>query len=261
MIQSALIASIIYYIFYVLDFTVGWQTLTRPIVAAPIIGLALGDLQTGIVMGASLEAIYMGISAVGGSVPADAFSGTIIAVAFTILTGASVEEAIAISFPIATVMAMLNAIMMPVFAFAVPVFDKLSKEGNTSGYNRAHIGFLMLVMPLVNTVVMFLSIAFGIEKLQLLLAQLPPFIMAGITAASGMLPVIGFGILTSMIWSKETGMYLFVGFVLAKYLGLGPVPIAIIGTVIAVAGFFRDKQISDAKQLLSTTSNDEEDFF
>ena len=42
---------------------------------------------TGIIMGASLEAIFMGISAVGGSIPSDCLSGSIIAVAYTIVVG------------------------------------------------------------------------------------------------------------------------------------------------------------------------------
>ena len=61
MVTSALIITLVYYLIFVGDFLVGWQTISRPIVAGPIIGLALGDIRTGIVMGGSLEAIFMGI--------------------------------------------------------------------------------------------------------------------------------------------------------------------------------------------------------
>ncbi|QIK68840.1 PTS sugar transporter subunit IIC [Erysipelothrix sp. HDW6C] len=261
MIIQALIVTLVYYLLYVGDFFIGWQTITRPIVAAPIVGLFLGDLTLGITMGASLEAIFMGISAIGGSIPADALSSSVISVAFAILTGASTEEALAISLPIGTVMAMLNAFMTPVFALAAPVFDKYAEAGNTKAYNRAHILMLLVGMPLTGVITIFLGVAFGIDQLQILLSSLPPFIMSGIGAAAGMLPAVGFAIITSMIWSNQTGMYFFIGFVLAKYLGLGPVPIAIIGTVIALAGFFRDKQLADLKVEATTVSSDEEDFF
>ena len=78
---------------------------------------------------------------------------------------------------------------------------------------------------------------------------------------------IGFAILTTMIWSKEIGGFFFVGFVLAKYLGLGTLPIAIIMAVVAIMYFFNDKKILDAKNAAgkasadNTPANSEEDFF
>lgn len=62
-------------------------------------GLVLGDFHTGIVMGAALESIFMGISAIGGSIPADATTASIIAVAYTILTGSTAEAGLAIALP------------------------------------------------------------------------------------------------------------------------------------------------------------------
>ena len=78
MASKALIVAIAYYIITMLDLNLlSWQCLNRPIVVAPIIGLVLGDVKTGIIMGASLESIFMGISAIGGAVPADACSASV----------------------------------------------------------------------------------------------------------------------------------------------------------------------------------------
>lgn len=38
----------------------GFTMLGRPIVIAPLVGLLLGDLQTGLLVGAELETIFMG---------------------------------------------------------------------------------------------------------------------------------------------------------------------------------------------------------
>ena len=68
-ITAAIICAVVYAVINWLDpYTLSWQCLNRPIVVAPLVGLLLGDFQTGIIMGASLEAIFMGISAVGGPV-------------------------------------------------------------------------------------------------------------------------------------------------------------------------------------------------
>jgi PTS system mannose-specific IIC component/fructoselysine and glucoselysine-specific PTS system IIC component len=58
-------------------FLLSWQCLTRPIIVGPIAGLILGDLKTGIILGASLESIFMGISYIGGSVASDPTSATL----------------------------------------------------------------------------------------------------------------------------------------------------------------------------------------
>ena len=70
-----------------------------------------------------------------------------------------------------------------------------------------------------------------------------------------------------MIWSKETGIYLFVGYVLASYAGLGTLPIAILGLALAFTIFMNDKKSIELKKELSNASvsggltNNEEDFF
>ena len=46
----------------------------------------------------------MGISAIGGSIPADATTTSYVATAFVILTGADIESAVAIAMPIGTVL-------------------------------------------------------------------------------------------------------------------------------------------------------------
>ena len=51
MIIDAMKLSILYWIILLLDtYILSWQCLMRPIVVAPLAGLLLGDLKTGIVM-------------------------------------------------------------------------------------------------------------------------------------------------------------------------------------------------------------------
>lgn len=67
MLVPALLVAFAYWITWLIDGILGWQTMTRPIVLGTVIGLLCGDLKTGVIMGASLEAVYMGISGIGGS--------------------------------------------------------------------------------------------------------------------------------------------------------------------------------------------------
>ena len=100
MLIAALKLSVLYWLLGILDTAaLGWQALTRPIVICPLVGILLGDVTTGCILGASLESLFMGISAIGGSIPADATTTSYVATAFVILTGADIESAVAIAMP------------------------------------------------------------------------------------------------------------------------------------------------------------------
>lgn len=263
MVTAALQICIAYYLIMVIDYLTGWQCISRPIVVAPIAGLILGDFKTGIMMGAALESVFMGISAIGGSIPADGTTSSIIAVAFTLLTGASMEEGLAIAMPIGTVMASLNGMLTPIWASLAAWWEKLATECNPRKFELMNF-LVFLLQPLIGTVILFFAVAYGVEGLNAFLGSMPAWVLTGLGAASGMMLAVGFAILTSMIWSNEVGVFFFVGYVLVKYLGMATLPIAIIGIAVAVTMFFAEKRSIDLKNSLQNTksvANDEEDFF
>ena len=265
-ITVALIGTLTYWIFFVLDpYILSWQCLNRPIVVAPILGLLFGDFHTGIILGASLESIFMGISAMGGSVPADALSASIVAVCYTILTGSNVETGLAIALPIGTVMASLSSVVLSFSSALAPYWERLAVSGKPRAFLLQNLVFSGFIYPLPNVIVIFLGIAFGVTGLSNTLNALPPFVMTGLTAASSMMVAVGFAILISMIWSKDVASFFFVGYVMAKILKMDSLSIAIIGGAIAITMFFYEKQLIDVKNSMviseKKSSDDEEDFF
>ena len=71
-------------------------------------------------------------------------------------------------------------------------------------------------------------------------------------------------VLMKMLVSTENIGWLFVGFVLAKYLNLPAIVIAIIAVVIAITIGLTDKKIHDLKQMMTGTTiarTEEEEFF
>ncbi|MCH1942649.1 PTS mannose/fructose/sorbose/N-acetylgalactosamine transporter subunit IIC [Holdemania massiliensis] len=264
MIQNALIVVLAYFLVEGIDILFGWKTFQRPIVAATVTGIVLGDVRTGVIMGASLEGIFMGISQIGGSVPSDASSASVIAVAMTVLAGTGVETGLALAMPIGTVMSTIKEMYKPVQASLAPYWERLAHSGNISRFRLQVLLCGLIFDRLPQYLILFFSIAFGVESLQTMIAALPIWAMNGLSAASGMMTGIGFAILTSMIWDKEVGGFFFVGFVMAKYLNLGTLPIAIIMTVVAIMHFFNDKKLVDLKKLVSNEPGKEktgEDFF
>lgn len=51
------------------EYTFGASMMGRPLFTAPFVGLILGDLESGIIIGATLESMFMGSIMVGSATP------------------------------------------------------------------------------------------------------------------------------------------------------------------------------------------------
>lgn len=271
---AGLLCALVYFLIYVTDNAfMSWDCITRPIVAAPLTGLLLGDPITGVIMGASLEAIFMGISAVGGSIPSDALSGSIIAVAYAILTGGgggAIEAGLTLAMAIGTVMGAVNNLVRVLRGSLAPYYERLALECKPAKFYLVNLVILAATSLPVATIV-GLGVGVGVESLQGALDACPAWVMTGIAAAGSMMTAVGFGILLSMVWSPSIAVFFFVGFVLAKSLELPSVAIAVIGGAIALFYFFIEKDIIEAKRTavpadlrsprMTAPANSDEDFF
>ena len=105
----------------------GTSYIQRPIVLGPLVGLAMGDLTSGIIMGATLELAMIGSISVGAYNPPDPVAGTVLGVALAIQSHASVGAALTMGIPIATVMLALNtALGQPVMLIFIHKYTYLT---------------------------------------------------------------------------------------------------------------------------------------
>lgn len=78
----------------------GASMMARPLFTGPIIGLIMGDLQTGVIIGATLESMFMGSIMVGSAVPPEVYASSILSIAIAIQTGAGAGTAVALALPL-----------------------------------------------------------------------------------------------------------------------------------------------------------------
>ena len=210
----------------------GQHMFDRPIVTGPIVGLLLGDVQTGIVMGASIELVMMGVVGIGAATPPDVVSGGILATAFAIMSGLDMDAAVALSLPIATLAQSVGILDRTVNATFLHWADKAAEEGDYKGVARAFWSGAALFW-ISSFLVVFLGFLLGSNTIAAFVDALPAFILSGLKAASGMLPALGIAILMQLIFDKTNAAYLFVGFILTALLGMSTVGAAVVGAVIA----------------------------
>ena len=198
-------------------FLVGTGLLDRPIVMCTLTGLVMGDVKSGIIIGAMMELAFIGAFSVGGAIPPEMISGGVLGAALTLASGNSPEVALTIGIPVASLALILkNACKIFILPYFVHKADQYAKEGNGKGVSRMHMlgGFLYFNLPLG----VFVATAYYL----------------GLTIATGLMPALGFAILASMIVNKKNVVFLFLGFLLAVYLNIPVTGIALLGVVTAL---------------------------
>ena len=245
MLQTAFLAALCVFICLGGNWLWGQTMIERPLVVGTIMGLIMGDMRTGILIGASLEAIFMGAVDIGGALSAEPVTATVLATTFAITLGVNTKAALALAVPIgvfaAFILMFMKNVVMNIFA---PLVDKVASDDNSKGLTRLHFGMWFLNYFIFSLVTFFAVLA-GARPVQQLVAQIPANLMAGLAATGGLLPAVGFAILMRMLWSKQLSPYYFLGFILAAYMNLPSVAVAAVGIIIVVIQWIRDKQIMD----------------
>ncbi|MCT6891793.1 MAG: PTS sugar transporter subunit IIC, partial [Lactobacillus sp.] len=117
-IQNTLIA-LVAYISQLDERYLGASMMNRPIIIGPIVGLILGDLQKGTLIGAALEAMFIGIVTIGAALPPDVGVASTIATALAIQSGASTNVAVTLAMPFAVVAQGLNMLAFTLNSYTI----------------------------------------------------------------------------------------------------------------------------------------------
>ena len=100
MIVQALLVGLVVLLCFLGEFYLGYTMTRRPLVVSALVGLVLGDLKTGIMIGATLELVFMGVVTIGAATPPDTLTGSALGTAFAILLGQGTELAFTLAIPI-----------------------------------------------------------------------------------------------------------------------------------------------------------------
>ena len=240
----------------------GFTMLNRPIVIGPLVGLILGDLHTGIIVGASLEAVFMGVVNIGGASAAEPGIATAVGAAFAIMLGKEPEVALTLALPIGILgLQIKNVLYIFIVGMFAKHFDQLAAEGKERKIVLLHYG-LWAVNWALYSVVAFLGVLLGSDAVSALLDAIPQVIMNGLSVCGGLLPAVGMAMLMKMLWDQKICMFYFLGFVLAAYLNLPLIALAVLGVILAVTMGMNDYRMSQlAAQRVAAVLDGKDDVF
>lgn len=214
------------------------SSLSQPVWAGMISGLIMGDMKTGLIIGAALQLTVLGVGTFGGASKIDANSGTVLATAFSIGTGMKAATAIAaIGVPVAALLTSFDILARFANTYFQHKVDKDIENFNYKGIERHSI---MGVLPwtLSRGIPVFLALALGQGVVKTMVTYLNgdlQWLNTGLQTAGATLPAVGFAILLHYLPVKKHIAYLILGFTITALLSTLFTSIQTLGTGLGAA--------------------------
>lgn len=237
-------------------FAAWWITIMRGIsdsanyayiIPAALTGWVLGDLKTGLLVGGTVQLMFLGVFIVGASIPPNPFLASILSTALIILTDANIGEALALVVPLSIAAQLLTLAFMSLNVFLVHWADNLAEKGNTVGLDLLNT-LNGTGWTLTSAIPAFLGVGLGVEAAAKLLSVVPGWLSAGLGATGGILPALGFGMLLLIIASAEVWPFFFLGFLAAVYMEINALAGAVLGVCLALI-YVRLKPLTSNKSV------------
>ncbi len=253
--------------------SIGNYTLGRPLIGGLICGIILGDLTTGILVGAAMQVVYIALVTPGGTVSADVRAVSYIGIplamialkSFGLDAASSDGQALATSF--GTMVGTLGTVLFYGTATINLAWQHIGWTAVEKGdYKKLYVVDMVLpwishfICSFIPTMIMC---KMGAPMVDLIKNYLPMDGLAMMTlfTVGSLLPCVGIAILLKQIITKAIDFIpFFFGFTLAATLGINLVSATVIAGMFALINYrIKMLMLNKSTVLASDMEDDEED--
>lgn len=232
------------------------ESLYQPIVVGPIVGAILGNMELGLAVGGAYQLMAIGSMPIGGAQPPNAIIGGIMATTFAVSMNYTVdnfEAVLGLAVPFALLGQYAVTITFTVMSPLMTKADKYAADANPKGIvglNYLAMGILGLLFAVISMVGVAAGSTLGATLTSI--AEDWSWVMAGLSAAGGMMRYVGFAILLKVMMSNDLWGFFLAGFAFAAIFGNIPatagatlVLVAFIGICIALFDYQMNVKIKN----------------
>ncbi|KRM54869.1 phosphoenolpyruvate-dependent sugar phosphotransferase system EIIC [Lacticaseibacillus sharpeae JCM 1186 = DSM 20505] len=224
-----------------------------PLLIGFVAGIIMGDVKTGLVVGATLQLMVLGVGTYGGASIPDFMTGAIVGTAYAVITGRGIDFAIGLAVPVGLLMVQLDVLARFTNTFFLHRVDRNIEQNNIHGVAR-NVVLGVLPWGLSRAIPVLVMLIVGNNVVQSIVAAMPQWLTKGLSVAGGILPVVGIAILLRFLPTKRFISYLIIGFFAAAYLKVPMLGVALLGLAMAVIYYTRSGNTTGG----SDDSNDKE---
>jgi mannose/fructose/N-acetylgalactosamine-specific phosphotransferase system component IIC len=220
----------------------GFNFFRWPLIGGTMVGLIMGDLGQGILLGASINLVFLGVIVAGASVPADPSLAGWLGTALAMSAGLGTQQAIAIAAPLGALGTIAYYSRMSVDVGFVRWANEAADRGDID--RVALVNWLPgQVFVFLTTFIPVLILALvGSTALKSLFDAIDPFrggsadwrwVRDWLIIAGAVLPAVGIALNLSLIFNRAVLAYLLIFFTVAALTQTNIIAIAVIALGLA----------------------------
>lgn len=218
----------------------------RPLIAATVTGLILGDVKTGIILGGTLELIALGWMNIGAAQSPDSALASTISTILVIVGKQSIQHGIAIALPVAAAGQVLTVIVRTITVVFQHAADRAAEDANFDKIIFLHFSALFMQALRVAIPTTLVAAFVSPEMVQNLLASIPEVVTGGLAVAGGFIVVVGYAMVLNMMSVKYLLPFFFLGFVMGGYLDFSLLAFGVVGLIFAIIYVQLNPNFSDS---------------
>lgn len=259
--------------------TIGNYTLGRPLVAGLIVGLIMGDVTTGIIVGAAIQIVYIALVTPGGTVSADVRAVSYIGIPLAIMAikGLGISPATTQAQQLATSLGAAVGTVGTVLFYLTATINLVWQGIGWKAIDNGDLRKVYLVnrgLPWISHIICSFIPAFAINMVgpsmvNLIKTYLPMdgLAMKTLFTLGSLLPAVGIAILLKQVITKPAHfLSFFFGFTLCAIMGLNLVAASLVAGFFAVITYNiqmvamkKKVAIGASSEEITETDDDEED--
>jgi phosphotransferase system PTS sorbose-specific IIC subunit len=151
---------------------------------------------------------------------------------------------------------LMVTLMFTAFTPIMHKADEFAEHADTRGIEMINYSQLVVRFILWGGIA-FMVVFFGADKTSGLVKLLPEALITGFKIAGGMMPAVGFALLLNIMLKKEYTPFLIGGFILAAYLKLDVLAVALLGVAIAMYDYYTSNNAGNMKVAQKEENYDE----
>ena len=221
--------------------------LNRPLIAGCFAGIVMGNVPFGLTVGATLQLMILGVGTFGGSSIPDFMSAALIGTSLGVISGQGEEFGIGLAVPAGMLLVQIDILARFANTFFQHKAEKYAEEVNVKKVELMNI-LGVFTWGLSRAVPVFICLILGSKVVTTFMDRFPTWLTSSLKVAGGLLPAVGIAILLRYLPTKKYIPYLLIGFVLAAYLGVPMLGVAICGLALALL-FYRQSNSSEAVEI------------
>lgn len=214
----------------------GFYTLGRPLVAGLVLGIAFGDITTGVLAGVAVQGVFIANLTTGGATNSEITYASYGGIGLA-LASANGDPAIAVTLAVLigqTFGLIFHNTRMAAYSFFNNRAQTAAEELDYKGITKNHVIYPQIATFLIRAVPVTLAIYFGSGFVENLLEIVPETITDIIGVLGGVLPALGIGMLMNIVIKDSFQfIFFFVGFTLVAFAGLDIIPVVFIAALVA----------------------------